>query len=276
MHESALPHIVGSTGRTDIGKLLWWQQIRDESQVTDWTNTLLPIGTLVLGSLLTIAGQTLRDRRLAKNEKLARRESFRVANFEMHRDAMLKMQELARDCYDAFFKEKTRREVDGDYQYFDKNPLRNAYEGVNARIAAWKNIELQEPEKLSKRQRTEYIREIMGCAEAMTEESEKTARTFKESYSVIEKRYAFWDQYVDFIYQLRMCMYRSGSNSVVRRGEEFIDTIYTWNTILGSAGTDELANKVRTARYELDRALSNALTFGPYDTYGSKGDASST
>jgi hypothetical protein len=239
------------------------------AQMTDWVNTVLPIGTLVLGSLVTMTGQALRDRRMASQEQRARREGFMAGNFEVHRSAMLEMQEIVKDCYLAFVEERGRRKNKGFYDYFDQNPL----QGV---LDSSKLIEVHVQEVMgamhlasSDAQMKEAFDELIPDIEIYRREAEKTTKVFKESYAMVKGLYSFWNQYAEFIYKLRLCMFRSGSNSVVSSGEAFIRSIYEWNELWSSGERqDELVEQVRASHDELNRALANALAFGPYDNYG--------
>ena len=233
--------------------------------MSDWVQIFLPIATLVLGSLLTIAGQVLRDRRMEEKEQRARREAFLASNFEMHRSAMLEMQELVRDFYDAFFKEKQRRTNEGFYQYFEAGPLRGIPEKmvhdaalIEEKTNAMKNAS-------SDAERKELIDSLIADAGAAVKEAEQARDEIQKSATFLATLYPFWKEYARYVSKLRLCMHRSGSNSVVKAGEALIDAIYKWNEYYRSdRSQDELADRVRTARYELNWALANALKFGPY------------
>jgi hypothetical protein len=244
--------------------------------VTDWISTLVPIGTFIAGSLVTLAGQALHDRRIAERERRARREDFRIANFDMHRGAMLEMQELVRDCYETFINEKLRRENEGDNEYFDTHLLRDALSAMQATrisddellktLESLKRTEAHEdPSKL--RPEIEQLKNQMIESVAARKATTDTLKTYNK---LIEKRSPFLEQYVAFIQRLRLCMYRSGSNSVVTTGEEFIQAIFRWDEFLSSHSQDERVQRVKAAHRNLQRALANALAFGPYDTFGKR------
>jgi hypothetical protein len=239
--------------------------------MSDWVHIVLPIATLVLGSLLTMAGQALRDRRMEERDRRARREGFLASNFEMHRSAMLKMQELVRDFYDAFYKEKQRRINDGFYQYMEAGPLRGIREKMGHSVTLSEQMTNAIVDASSDAERKELINSFTKDLKAATKEAERVRDEIDKMGTVMASLYPFWEEYVRFAGKLRICMYRSGSNSVVYFSEALIDAIYKWNEYYGSDGSqDELTDQLRTARYELNRALANALKFGPYDKYGSQ------
>lgn len=102
-------------------------------------------------------------------------------------------------------------------------------------------------------------------------ELEKVRVTLEESYTQIERLFPFWRQVTDVIYKLRLCEFRCGSNSVLNAGEVFIKSLYDWNELYSSGDRlDQLTEQVRTSHEELNRALANALKFGPYDKYNPK------
>lgn len=237
--------------------------------MSDWVHIVLPIATLVLGSLLTMAGQALRDRRMDERERRARREVFLAGNFEMHRSAMLEMQELVRDFYDAFYKEKQRRIEDGFYRYMEARPLREIRERMGHGVTSIEEMTNAIKNASSDAERKELINSLTEDLKASAKEAEQARDEIEKMGTVMASLYPFWEDYTRFAGKLRICMYRSGSNSVVNSSEALIDAIYKWNEYYGSDGSqDELTDQVRTARYELNRALSNALKFGPYDQYG--------
>lgn len=61
--------------------------------MTDWAAILIPVGTLALGSLLTMIGQARSDRQIARRERDSRREDFRIRRYEIERDTLLALQE---------------------------------------------------------------------------------------------------------------------------------------------------------------------------------------
>lgn len=239
--------------------------------MSDWIHIVLPIATLVLGSLLTMAGQALRDRRMEERDRRARREGFLTNNFDMHRSAMLEMQELVRDFYDAFHKEKRRRIYGGFYRYMEAQPLRETRERMGHSFASVDKMTNAIVNASSDAERKELINSFDKDVRIATQEVGQARDEIDRMAAVMAGLYPFWEEYVRFADKLRICMNRSGSNSVVNSGEALIRAIYEWTEYYRSDGTqDELTDQVRTARYELNRALANALKFGPYDKYGSQ------
>ena len=233
--------------------------------MADWVNVALPIASLIVGSLLTMANQALTDRRVTDREERARRDQFKTANFEMHRTAMLEMQEIVRDCYDALVKESQRRATSGDYEYFDSRP----WKAVQTH-EAWQIIDyfksVSNLNEMSKDERSAFLDELATKIRITDDFTKESLKLVENSSKIFERRFPFWEEFTAFIRELRLRMYRSGSNSVVNSGENFIQAVAKWNEHLATAGTKELFEQVRASRYELDRALSNSLKLGPYET----------
>lgn len=247
-----------------------------------WADTLLPIGTLIIGSLLTMGGQALHDRRMADKEKQARREAFRSDNFEIHRAAMLEMQEVLSDGFGLFIGEKCRREEEEYYAYFDSKPWQKALDFKHELAIGMQMAELSKHlVGASDQERAEAAADLLEGYINQAGGYEEFIRRLEEMYQwetemvqrmrvLTESRIPFSEKLASFFGKLRICMYRSGSNSVVFCGQNLIEAIYKWDCCIREESAGELADQVRAARFELDRAISNALTFGPYDTYKSK------
>lgn len=235
-----------------------------------WVNILLPIATLIIGSVLTMLGQALSDRRREAGEERARKEQFRVGNFDIHRTAMLDMQELLRAFGDAVTAESIRRRQSGEYEYFDV--FRVKPEEHRQRIAVFMDWQKETSERIrngeiTEDKREEFNAEVVRKMREVVEVAEESMSDAKESGRYIEARWPFFDELVKAAGEMRLRMQRSGSNSVVWCGEEYIQTVFKWSECLASAGVAERYDQVRKSRVRLDRALSNALTFGPYDKF---------
>jgi hypothetical protein len=235
-----------------------------------WVDILLPIATLIIGSGLTMAGQALSDRRRETRERRARREQFRVDNFDIHRTAMLEMQEAIRDLTKAITSENVRRRHSGEYEYFESfrtlpgENLRRLVDNLNQMERSTERIK---DEQASEDERNAFTAEIVKGAREMTELAENAKSYVEGSSRYFEGRWSFYDEFAKSISNLRLCMYRSGSNTVVQYGEEYIQAVAKWNERIVSEGTGELYEQVRKSRARLDRALANALTSGPYDKF---------
>jgi hypothetical protein len=234
-----------------------------------WVNTLLPIVTLVAGALLTMAGQAFSDRRKQASERLAREQEFQNSNFEVHRTALLDMQEVLRDSFIAVGAERSRRILVGDYEFFNTRPLEN-FRGREelfdaGRIEALTSSAVDS--SLSEDERKAFLTALQEKMEVIMGAVTNAESIFQATTERFEGHFEFMDSLVQFIYHLRLGMYRSGSNSVVYCGERYIRAMAKWNDNLVTDNENELYEEVRTSQYGLNRAISNALKSGPYDKY---------
>jgi hypothetical protein len=240
-----------------------------------WLNILLPIATLIIGSVLTMLNQSLSDRRREASERRARREQFRTSNFDMHRTAMLEMQEMVRDLTGAVISERSRRDRSGDCEYFDSFRARSR-EPYRRLIDNWDWMERAaariKNEGASEDERKEFAKEINKRASEVAEAAAESKSYAEKVNNYLDWRWPFNEEFIKYIRNLRLCMLRSGSNTVVQCGEEYIQAVAKWNEHIGSKGSGELYEQVVKSRARLDRALSNALTSGPYDTFRTDGE----
>lgn len=238
-----------------------------------WVSIVLPIGTLVLGSVLTMAQQARSDRRADERAKRARRAEFLTSNFDTHRSAMLDMQELVRDIFAAYQAEKQRRVKDGFYQYMKDFPFRDSAVKVFRRAGTVLKDMDAVKNASSDEERDALVEASMGELKVAKNELAGLTDDFHAMIAVLETKYPFWTEFMQFIPKLRLCMFRSGSNSVLYSGEAFIHAVFKWSEYnqLNDREKD-LAEQVQVAYSTVNRALSNALTFGPYDTYEAPGN----
>jgi hypothetical protein len=215
-----------------------------------------------------MVGQARSDRRAEERARLARREEFLTNNFDMHRAAMLDMQELVQNLFDAYQAERRRRDTDGFYQYMKDFPIRDStrkiigktesiFEGIDAVVNASTDVERKALVEASMRELNEYRQEIYGLD-----------NDFERMSTVMESLYPFWTEFAQFSSKMRLCMFRSGSNSVIYSGEAFIHAVFKWTEYYQRNDNETtLAEKVQVSYSGANRALSNALKFGPYDKH---------
>jgi hypothetical protein len=236
-------------------------------EVPQWVSIVLPVVTLVVGALLTMAGQALSDRRREASERLARKQEFQNSNFEVHRTALLEMQEILRDSFIAAGAERHRRTYEGYYKFFDARPLKRYTEALPPldEVEALMSSAVDDALPEDKRQTSQAsLREMMEFITFVATETKSMVEAVNEHF---QSKFPFMDQLVQFMYRLRLTMYRSGSNSVVYCGERYIKALAKWDKHLVSRGEDDLFKELQASQYELNRAISNALKSGPYDKY---------
>lgn len=67
-----------------------------------WLTSVLPVGTLVVGAALTMAGQALSDRRTRFRERQAREDAFRIESFKLERETLIALQDQLDELYREF------------------------------------------------------------------------------------------------------------------------------------------------------------------------------
>src|SRR5437868_6401392 len=92
--------------------------------MTSWLPAVFSLASVCVGSLLTIVGQSLSDRRARLKDVEGRKEEFRIKNFETHRTALLEMQEIVIAFSRNVLTEKMRRKTE-EYPVFDEQPMKD-------------------------------------------------------------------------------------------------------------------------------------------------------
>jgi hypothetical protein len=237
--------------------------------MADWTIAAVSAGSVVVGSLLAYGQQALTDRRIARREQESRRENFRIQNFEVHKDALLEIQQLL-----AEFSRKTKseniRRKEVEHEFFNKDfwgKLRSGPEQVKEereKLAQFSREFENSPDSETRRQ---FERESKKLADFTIAWSEQFVGTMNEFTDILNGRTAYMRSIGEFIEKLRLGMYRSGSNAVINAGEDYISSLIKWTDEIPSKVADESMSRVRTGELALHRAISNALAKGPFDRY---------
>jgi hypothetical protein len=69
--------------------------------MTDWAVALVPVGSLLAGSALTMWGQARADRRALAREQLARLDTFAIQRHELDRATLIELQQVVLDLHEA-------------------------------------------------------------------------------------------------------------------------------------------------------------------------------
>lgn len=233
--------------------------------MTSWLPTVFSLGSVCVGSLLTIVGQSLSDRRARLKDVEGRKEEFRIKNFEMHRTALLKMQEIVIAFSQRVLTEKTRRNVE-EYPVFDKQPINDAARDLMECMASINSLtaklsEMPKPLSVEDKERIEQM--ALGVVE-YTKKVNAGARSMTGLTELIKARNPFYDDFMDFMTSLRLQLYRCGSNRVINAGEVYIRAIGAWNDEVTSENIEGHTEELNDKLYDLNKSISNALYHGPY------------
>ncbi|MGW2309312.1 hypothetical protein [Actinomadura luteofluorescens] len=232
------------------------------------TTTLLPIATLGLGAALTMIGQSLTDRRVYRREKEARKEQFRAQNFEIHRTALLDLQEKISDLSSRTQVERLRRKTDDAERYLQGYPFKNLraqMEEVHVAIDKVNELASRRAELSEEDFRGQINELVANCVNINKVQLDASREFFEKSKMMVDNREQYYADLLDYIRAIRLGMYRSGANSVVVAGQEYLSALGKWNDAFGD--NEKAYSAMVAAECGLQRAISNRLTSGPYDEY---------
>lgn len=235
------------------------------------TTTIIPIATLGLGAALTMLGQSLTDRRTSRRDKEARKEQFRAQNFELHRTALLALQETVSELSARTQVEKHRRKVDDAETYLQGNPFKDLRAKMEEFTTAMKKVNefaLQRTELSEERFKYQINELAMDSVDAGNVHLHATMEFLEKSKVMTGNRERYYTELLDCIKKIQLGMYRSGANSVVEAGQDYLSALVKWND--GFGDNEGVYGAVVSAERDLQRAISNRLTGGPYDEYEHK------
>ncbi|MFG1961497.1 hypothetical protein [Nonomuraea sp. NPDC049028] len=233
----------------------------------DWVTTLVPVGSLITGAVLTMLGQSLADRRALRREHEARKEQFHAKNFEIHRDALLKLQEAVVEFSSRIKQENVRREGDGDYEFWDSQPakpintaflkLQHFSDDIRTAITELRDELTQEETK------TLFKRFVLN-ARASRRQAKTIGSQFRTMGDVFARKLPFATVREEFSQQLHVHMYRTGSDRIVEAAKDHLSAITEWEDRLVSEDRDGLYYRIAETRHDLLVTIGGVLREGPF------------
>jgi hypothetical protein len=223
--------------------------------MTDWATAITSTASLVTGSVLTLFGQVWLDNR-------KRRQEERATDFEFQRAALMEAQEMLADFEQRVSNERFRRT--DEYKYFDSRPTSEL--GQIGTVLAEQYSRLQH--KIDKvkasgpatsEDRDWIEREMKELIVTGKQFADATSDFHSSTADFLQARLPFMREYLEFIHKFRVRMYRSGSNLVRNAGEEYIDAVGEWNNRVVTKNIDQFDDRVRSAAYELNRAMAAVM-----------------
>lgn len=234
----------------------------------DWLSTMVPAASVVVGAAITMMGQALGDRRAWRRERDARREDFRAKNFEMHRDALMRLQEMSLGFTEKIWDEKKRRELEGDYAFWDSAPAKSAF----GRVAAMYNLtqiirqSTSDLERAGSRaQVRNIVNELLRTSKSAVTAAREVAADNRRMASAMMKRTDFVRELDVLGQNYRVYAYRAGSVDVIEAANAHLAALHEWSSRLVSEGADELLKAALSARDDLLVAIGRALKKGPFE-----------
>ena len=69
--------------------------------MTDWAAALIPVGSLLAGSVLTMWGQARTDHRVLKRERVSRQDAYTIQRHDLDRTTLVELQQVVLDLHEA-------------------------------------------------------------------------------------------------------------------------------------------------------------------------------
>lgn len=91
--------------------------------MTNWAASLIPVGSLFAGSLLTMVGQALTDRRISRREREKRLDGYRVRSFEIERETLLSLQEAIKQHFFLVIDRYENPSTEEEQKYYEGEHL---------------------------------------------------------------------------------------------------------------------------------------------------------
>jgi hypothetical protein len=239
------------------------------SLVSGWPTVLISLGSLVVGAILTMLGQTLADRRTRSREREARREDFLIRNFDTQREALLKVQELVDEIARSVRAEHRRKLDDGVYAYFESKPARNissAKLGLLTQLQALQELTDRHEGPWSENEKEELNREMMQIMKDMPAMARRISDGMQTmfDYALSDERQKFLRNFASLIQSLTLNMYRTGSGAVTSAVHDYQDAAIEYSGRLVMANFEQYQANEQRARTRLHESIGRELKRGPF------------
>jgi hypothetical protein len=202
-------------------------------------------------------GQHLSDRRVWIRDREARREEFRVRNFEIQRDALLELQEVVIGVADNVRSIAMKTKFSGvigpgeiTHWYGMRKPLEEA-------ALMWtKSRDLMEEAKstdgLPETRRQEIDAQFEKFSAEFTDLAEQANRLSQR-----------WDELISLANRIRILSARTGDQAVIDRSGDFLKALDNWSDAQNAEESEERGNVIAEVAEHALTAISNALRNGP-------------
>lgn len=237
--------------------------------MTAWATVLLTLGSLVIGSVLTMLGQAFMDRRARSREREARREEFVIRNFDTQKEALLKVQELVNEIARNVSAENLRKFDEGVYAYFESKPSRRIVSDMMIMAQGAQDLEqlideskpplTKEEIKRLEREIRRIMKDLPSTAERVQAEMDMIANK-----SMSDKTREFRHGLVRLIQDLTVNMYRTGSESVISAIRDYLDAALAYSDRLVMTDMEQYKEEEWQARTRLHETVGQELKRGPF------------
>lgn len=227
--------------------------------MTHWPVAMNTAISLIIGGALAMAGQALADRRARRREREARRETFRIQNFAVQQEALMKVQELVEEFSDKLYMEYAKRKIGvNGYRYSDDLVIRmtdglEELEPILGRLGTLHESTIADPE------REQEYRRIEDFIEQNTRELHLFGAAVKEHTE-------FTMQCVTLSQDLSIHVPRTGSQLVAAETRKYLQAVseYRKGSIIIAKDLYHLVSEEQAAKGRLQAAIGRALREGPF------------
>jgi hypothetical protein len=233
--------------------------------MTDWVTVALSGGSVCLGGGLTMLGQYFADRRSQIRDREARRDGFRITNYEVQRNSLHELQEtmlkldssLSRTAISSKQRDLYAEIADDGFpiklplasEQYQMQPVRSkAAELVAESGRLWE--EFRQPDISEERKM-----EIAVRMKVMGDELKAVAEGFKMDPALLER--------VELSNRIKILASRSGEEAVFEACGKVIEML---NKRTAAKNSEESESRTRDARKQISLtldAVNNALLKGP-------------
>lgn len=202
-------------------------------------------------------GQYLSDRRTRIRDREARREEFRIRNFEIQRDALLELQEvivsLNRNIR-SIIMHTAFSDVIGLDDATQWYALRDHMQKLALKVAESRALmeQAKSPGELPAKRRKELATQF-----------EKLSVEFHEMYEESKPTVEKWDELAGAAIRIKILLARTGDRDVMERSEDLLNVLNDWSDSRNADESKERGNAMDTITERALYAIGHALRNGP-------------
>lgn len=230
--------------------------------MTDWVTVALSGGAVCVGAGLTMLGQYFADRRSYARDREARREGFRITNYEIQRSALLELQEIVI---------KLGKSLGAISMRSRWQDAINATLPEHAQVVQWYHMRDLMPE-LTKRmlEGAELVSEYRQSEALSVERRREMAARFKElaeEFQHAAKQYEpgieIFGEIASLTDRIKILTARTGDDRVFTHGQELRGMVNRWSSAKNFTDSDQQIREIKQQIEHTLDAISNALRQGP-------------
>ena len=232
--------------------------------MTDLVTVAISGGSVCLGAGLTMLGQYLGDRRSHIRDREARREGFKISNYEIQREALLELQEHVLKL-SIFVRDATALGIAAD--------LRPDYTG---HVGDWRHAERFYTELEGKASEVfDWIDESKRGKELADKMSDEEKIAFLQRGDRVSEEFGrmgkLLKEYKKRVYELnsltsrmKILSARSGNRRIIASCKTILETINLWMSSKGGEESTEFFDLINQQAEKMIDEVGLALQEGPF------------